>query len=182
MQETVASPLRAWESFSVIVGSSAAALTGLMFVAIALIAQHRSRGSKPQIAAFATPTVVHFCAALLVSAMLTAPWAALESAALALGATGVVGCGYTVVITLRARRQRGYHPVLEDWVWHAVLPLVAYVAVVIGATRLVRAPASALFEVAGATLLLVFVGIHNAWDTVTYIAVEGIARPDDGAR
>ncbi len=36
-------PLRAWETFYVIVGSSAAALTGLQFVVIALIAESRVR-------------------------------------------------------------------------------------------------------------------------------------------
>ena len=32
-------------------------------------------------------------------------------------------------------------------------------------------PAPALFAIGAATILLVFIGIHNAWDTVTYIAV-----------
>ena len=27
------------------------------------------------------------------------------------------------------------------------------------------------FAIAGAALLLLFIGIHNAWDTVTYIAL-----------
>jgi hypothetical protein len=31
----------------------------------------------------------------------------------------------------------------------------------------------ALFVVAGATLGLLLVGIHNAWDTVTHIVVQG---------
>ena len=53
----------AWETFYVIVGSSAGALTGLMFVVIALVAEFR--GSERQIEAFGTPTVVHFSAPLL---------------------------------------------------------------------------------------------------------------------
>lgn len=42
MEEAVRSPLVAWESFYVIVGSSGAALTGLQFVVIALIAESRT--------------------------------------------------------------------------------------------------------------------------------------------
>src|SRR5207247_3359319 len=38
MDQAVASPLQAWESFYVIVGSSAGALTGLQFVVMTLIA------------------------------------------------------------------------------------------------------------------------------------------------
>jgi hypothetical protein len=29
-----------------------------------------------------------------------------------------------------------------------------------------------LFLIGGMTILLLFIGIHNAWDAVTYIAVE----------
>jgi steroid 5-alpha reductase family enzyme len=54
----------AWETFYVIVGSAAGALTGLMFVVIALVANVRT-SSEPQIDAFGTPTVVHFGAVLL---------------------------------------------------------------------------------------------------------------------
>jgi hypothetical protein len=43
--EEARSPLVAWESFYVIVGSSGAALTGLQFVVIALIAEVRKRST-----------------------------------------------------------------------------------------------------------------------------------------
>jgi hypothetical protein len=29
-----------------------------------------------------------------------------------------------------------------------------------------------LFIIAAASVLLLFIGIHNAWDTVTYIVIE----------
>jgi hypothetical protein len=70
-----------WESFYVIVGSSAAALTGLQFVVVVLGAEaHALSGTTMR--AFGTPTVVHFCAALLVSAILSAPWHTVTSAAI----------------------------------------------------------------------------------------------------
>ena len=73
MHEAATSPLAACESFYVIVGSSAAALTGLQFVVIALVAEIRRRSTTGQIDAFDTPTIVHFAAALLVSSILSAP-------------------------------------------------------------------------------------------------------------
>src|SRR4029450_13117043 len=90
----------AWETFYVIVGSSAGALTGLMFVVMALIAE--SRGSAPQIDAFGTPTVVHFGAALLLTAIMTAPWPAVWTMRIALAVFGAVTAGYMVVVTRRA--------------------------------------------------------------------------------
>lgn len=179
MPELEVSSLTTWENFYVIVGSGAAALTGLMFVVITLIAGRRERfgdtGDDAGIAAFGTPTVVHFCAALGVAATLSAPWPALGPAALLLGLSGLAGVGYLAVVVRRVRRQATYTPVLEDWLWHMGFPLAAYVALVGAAFALVGVPTPALFVVGAATVLLLFVGIHNAWDTVTFLVVDQAA-------
>ncbi len=75
MEQPVHTLLAGWESFYVIAGSVAGTLIGLQFVVIALIADSRRRTTSPEIAAFGTPTVLHFCAALLLSALLSVPWA-----------------------------------------------------------------------------------------------------------
>ena len=75
MQEVASVPLPAWDNFYVIVGSSAAALTGLQFVVMTLISEMRQASNENTIDAFGTPTVVHFCASLLISAVLSAPYA-----------------------------------------------------------------------------------------------------------
>jgi hypothetical protein len=172
MQEAAVSLLTTWENFYVIIGSAAAALTGLMFVVITLIAGARMRRSSGSVAAFGTPTVVHFCAALLVAAILSAPWQALWNAGLLLGLSGLGGVTYVVIVLRRARRQTEYQPVLEDWLWHTVFPLVSYTALVVAAIVLPGNPAPALFVIAAVTVLLLFIGIHNAWDTVTYVVIE----------
>ena len=170
----MASPIAAWESFYVIVGSSAAALTGLQFVVIALIADAGRRSNDGEIDAFGTPTVVHFSAALLVAAILSAPWRTLVNPALALGAFGVAGIVYSLIVLRRARRQKGYQPVFEDWLWHIILPFVAYGAILAAAVFLPSDPIPALFATGAATLLLVFIGIHNSWDTVTFITFSEV--------
>ena len=38
----------------------------------------------------------------------------------------------------------------------------------------------ALFAIAAAVLVLVLIGIHNAWDTVTYVAVSQPEKADRG--
>ena len=178
MQEASKSLLSAWESFYVIVGSSGAALTGLQFVVIALITDTHAKSTNREIDTFGTPTIVHFCAVLLIAAALSAPWQALSSVSLFLGACGVAGIIYGLVIIKRARTQIIYKPVLEDWIWHIVLPITSYVALLISAILVRNHGAGALFIVAAVTLLLLFIGIHNAWDTVTYVAFT-LARQDD---
>jgi len=166
------SALHEWESFYVIVGSSGAALTGLQFVVMALIAESERQSTGREISAFGTPTVIHFCAVLLVSAIVSAPWHSLSSVALTLGACGLAGVAYGVIVFGRARRQTGYKPVFEDWLWHTVLPLIAYALILIAAGLLASHSQRVLFLVALATLLLLFVGIHNSWDTITYFAIK----------
>lgn len=172
------SPLSAWEAFYVIVGSSAAALTGLQFVVIALVAESRKASTSREVSAFGTPTVVHFSAVLLVAAILSAPWRELENAALFLGMGGASGLAYVMLVVRRARRQKGYEPVLEDWLFHAVFPFVAYAALFATAILLPGGPETPLFVIGAAALFLVFIGIHNAWDTVTYIAVDRGKEPE----
>ena len=168
-----ASALSVWESFYVIVGSSGGALIGLQFVVLALITEAGMlRGSGEALSAFSSPNVVHFCAALLVSAIFSAPWHGLGPPGVAVTATGVCGFVYSVGVLGRALRQRDYKPVLEDWIWHAALPILAYAAMVHAGMRLVRVSPDELFLVGGAVLLLVFIGIHNAWDTVAYVTLE----------
>jgi hypothetical protein len=179
MEQAAQSPLIAWESFYVIVGSSGAALTGLQFVVIALIAEAKTRTTARQIDAFGTPTIVHFCVVLFVSAILSAPWQGLSRVSLALGACGLAGVVYGLIVVTRARSQIGYRPVLEDWLWHAVLPLIAYALLMIAAVTLWSYPRQVLFLVGASALMLLFIGIHNAWDTVTYIAVGELQTPKE---
>ena len=167
-----ASPLLAWENFYVIVGSAAAALTGLMFVVVTLISGTRMQRSLGSISAFGTPTVVHFCVALLVAALLSAPWQTLWYASLLLGLCGIGGVIYILIVVRRTRSQTSYQPVLEDWLWHVVFSLASYTALVVAALLLPDNPAPALFIIAAATVLLLFIGIHNSWDTVTYGAIQ----------
>jgi hypothetical protein len=169
MQEPT-NPISAWESFYVIVGSSGAALTGLQFVVIALTTEVRRRRSTAQFDAFGTPTVVHFCVALLVSAILSSPWRELANAAMAVGVAGVFGLVYTALVVRRVRRQTVYALVFEDWLFHTALPFLAYATLLSGALTLVHHTDDALFGIASSSILLLFIGIHNAWDSVTYIA------------
>jgi hypothetical protein len=170
-------PLAEWEGFYVIIGTSAAALTGLMFVVIAVVADSGPRSATPlSIAGFITPTIVHFCAALLLSAIVSAPWPRHFELQIAVGLTGLGGLFYAIAVWRRLRGVKSYTKVLEDWVWHVALPLLAYAATVVAALALEVATLLSLFLVGGTSALLVFIGIHNAWDTVTYVTMQRVQR------
>jgi hypothetical protein len=165
--------LGGWDNFYVIVGSSAAALTGLQFVVITLIGDNpQLRGNGAEINAFGTPTVVHFCAVLVGSAIMSAPWHDLSSVAMALGVCSALGVAYTLNVIRRASLKMKYQPVLEDWIFHAGLPLTAYASALVAALLLAHHSRDSLFVIAADSLLLLLVGIHNAWDTVIYVAID----------
>ena len=162
--------LGGWENFYVIVGSSAGALIGLQFVVMTLIAGRPPAHADAQAGdTFSTPSVVHFAVVLLVSALINAPWDGISAVSALWGLVGLGGVVYTAVVARRMRAQKIYRPVFEDWLCHVLLPLAAYVLLA-GSALAARAYARpALFVVGAAALLLLFVGIHNAWDTVTHL-------------
>jgi len=171
------SELSEWDSFYVIVGSAAGALVGLQFVVMTLIAERPPVRSPEAGSAFATPTVLHFSSVLLLSAVLRAPWRAISPVAALWGLLGLAGTAYALLVAWRVRRQTVYRPVLEDWSFHVLLPLVAYATLALTALAAPLHVRGALFGVGAAALLLLFIGIHNAWDTVSYYVF--VQRKDD---
>jgi len=157
-----------WESFYVIVGGGAAALIGLQFVVMTLIAERPQIASPETGAAFATPTIVHFSTVLLLAAIVRAPWESVATVAALWGAIGFLGMAYCVVVVRRMRRQKSYQPDWEDLVFHFVLPLAAYAVLLLSSVAANSHEHEALFGLAAGVLFLLFIGIHNVWDTVAY--------------
>lgn len=170
--------LDGWDNFYVIVGSSAAALIGLQFVVIALIKDTSTRTTSGTISAFGTPTVVHLGGALIIACFMSAPWTAAIELTLALAVCGLVGLAYGIVVIAEARGQSSYTPVWQDWLWHSMLPLVAYAMILIAALLLHGSPRGGAFLIAAATLGLLLIAIHNAWDTVTFIVLQAVQAPN----
>lgn len=173
-----------WQSFYVMMGSSAAALTGLTFVVITLSAERRdglgsARSQLTGLRIFITPTAVHFAAALWLSALMCIPGQTAVSLAVLLAATGSVGLIYcATLLAPMLDRSFDYKPFLSDWIWSALLPVATYLALAVTGILLMHHPATSLYAVGGVVLLLLFIGIHNAWDVVVWITTERHAHRD----
>jgi hypothetical protein len=159
-----------WENFYVIIGSSAGALIGLQFVVLTLISSRPSiRDDLRQAGdAFATPSVVHFAVVLLLSAIVSAPWNGINIISTVWGFVGLGGAIYTIIVARRLRVQTLYRPVFEDWLFHGILPFTAYVVLVVSAWVARTEERTGMFLLGGTALLFLFIGIHNAWDAITY--------------
>src|SRR2546428_403991 len=135
-------------------------------VVLTLIAERPPSRAADAGAAFATPTIVHFGTALLLSAILRAPWQAVTPVAALWALVGLSGAVYTGLVARRMRGQTAYRPELEDWLFHCVLPLAAYAILALSAFAALSHTREALFGVGTAALLLLLLGIHNARDGI----------------
>lgn len=178
-----AAPLFApWSVYYTITGSAAAALTGLVFVIITLVAGLENlRGNRDGTSTFTTPTVVHFAAAFLVSAALCAPWQSQRAPGALLMLAGACGLAYGAWVLRRSFHLRNYRMDWEDWTGYTLLPLLSYGTLSIaGLTLLHSRSVPAMYAVAAAVMVLILTSIHNAWDVVTFLASGEAERlPDD---
>jgi hypothetical protein len=172
-----------WQNFYMIIGTAAATLTGLMFVVTTLLAgiDRHEEILNAGISAFNTPTVVHFCAVLLIAGILSAPWQAYSSVGLLLSLLGLGEVFYLVIIMRRMQRISHYQTKLSDWLWYVTFPLIAYIVLIVAAIVLPANPVLALYIISAAMVMLLFLGIRNAWDLVTYFAVA-LSRSENTSR
>src|SRR5271169_3245978 len=145
------SPLSGWDNFYVIAGSAAAGLTGLTFVVITLSAGAR-RVSVTGLRVFLTPTIVHFGAVLAIAAYVSMPRQSELSLSLGLGAAGAVGLVYIGALT-------------------AAMHLLAVGLLVW------RWPQQCMYGAATVVVLLMIIGIHNAWDIAVWNTIRPPADP-----
>jgi len=101
---------------------------------------------------------------------------AVTPAAALWGLMGLAGVAYVVIVARRIRTQSVYEPDFEDWLFHLLMPLAAYALLTLSALAASSHADEALFGVGAATLLLLFIGIHNAWDAVAYHVL--VNKPD----
>jgi positive regulator of sigma E activity len=159
--------LNDWRSFYGLVGSAAAALTGLTFVVIALAEKPLPTSG---VNAYMTPTVIHFGSALALAAVLSMPGHSAASLAACLCGGGVAGVIYSFTTTARMFRGRAnYAPARSDWIWNALLPCLCYLSMLDSAALIVMRPPLGLYVTAATALGLLFIGIHNVWDMAVWL-------------
>jgi hypothetical protein len=174
------SPFEGWDNFYVILGSAAAALLGLTFVVIALIAERRANPAG--LAGYITPTIVHFGTVLGLSCFVSVPHQNVIGLSIGCGSTALGLLIYTGAIASNLRRfSPTYAPVLEDWIWHVILPAVVYGVLLAMAFCLWREPRESMYGIAAALLLLLFIGIHNSWDVAVSVTVQN-KKDEEGKR
>ena len=158
-----------WENFYMMAGTAAATLAGLLFVVITLSVNLAATPAARGVHAFVTPVLVHFGGVLFLALVLLAPWPSAWPVGVILGLHGLVGIGYAGFVIRLARKLDFVSLKARDWITYAGAPALANVSLLAGAAGLIAEKSFAPYAIAGAVMLLLFIGILDAWDLTLWI-------------
>src|SRR6185312_1665987 len=171
-------PLEHWHEFYVLLGTAAAALVALQFVAASLGAGYLSFDTAVATRTYMTPVIVHFTSVLIASALALVPWHNATTCAVALGIPAAIGAIYSTILGIRILTDPGDHVELDDRLCHGVAPPVGYGLGVGAAIMFHLASPYAAITLAAALFLLLCVNIRNAWDSTLFLARKHTAARD----
>jgi hypothetical protein len=157
--------LHAWHEFYILLGTAGATLLALLFVAVSLGTGYLSEQRQHQqgTRTFMSPVVIHFTSVFFISAVCLVPSHGPRFFAALIAATAVIGAAVSIVITIWVVRTN-FTKYLPDYFAYGLLPVGAYVALLVASYMIYAGQDYALEVLAGALLVLAIVNIRNAWD------------------
>ena len=166
-------PLTPWHDFAVLLGTAAATLIGLLFVAASVGTNVFTMERQSAVRVFLSPSVVHFCTILSATLITLAPIPTALTLGLLITASGLLGAIY-VVLVWRMMIRDGYAKTLDltDRLWYASAPALGYATLIAAGITLALNLAPACILYAAALALLLGAGIRNAWDITTWIILK----------
>ena len=155
--------LKEWHDFYILLGTAAATLLGLLFVAVSLGAGYLTDAHQSGTRTFMSPVILHFTSVFFLSAVALFPSHQPEFFAALIGATALIGAVISTYITIQVVRtdMTNY---IQDYLAYGLLPAVAYLVLLAAAVSIYREKDFGLNALAGALLLLAIANIRNAWD------------------
>jgi len=181
--EPLATALVPWQNFYLLTGTSAATLTGLMFIAVTFGASMATKATAESARAFLDPPYRHFLQIIVTACLLMIPTlgaTVLGAVLIGIAAFRLGGLTWIFRQYLSAHRTHGDLEA-SDWVLAIVLPLVCHTLLfATGAGFLLREPL-ALTGLAVVVLGLLVTGIHGAWELLVWMALVVTARRQEEA-
>jgi hypothetical protein len=172
-------PLEHWHEFYVLLGTGAAALVALQFVAASLGAGYLSFETAAASRTYMTPVIVHFSSVLFGCAAGLVPWHSASAFAIALGVASAVGTLYSGILGIRIVSDSSDHVEFDDKLCHGILPPIGYALGLASAVMFDLDSPYAAAALAVALLLLLGVNIRNAWDLTLFMARKHTAAKQD---
>src|SRR5215471_7231149 len=155
--------LHEWHEFYILVGTAAATLLALLFVAVSLGSGYLSDKSQRGTRTFMSPVVIHFTSVFFLSAVCLVPSHGPAFFAVLIAATALIGVAVSIVISVWVVRTE-MTQYLPDYFAYGLLPVCAYLALLAASIMIYLKLDYALEMLAGGLLALAIVNVRNAWD------------------
>jgi hypothetical protein len=181
MDSSLADLIEDWHDFDLLVGTAAATLVGLMFVAASIGASIYTEKNRPGMQAFISPTVVHFTSVLVLALLALVPTHEWLTLAGLLALVGVAGGVYSANLWMQLFVRRRFDVDIVDRLFYAALPSLGYLLLLLAAFFLLRQSEAGLDLLAAAQITLLLAGIRNAWDMMMWIVIR-VPTTEVGAR
>jgi hypothetical protein len=174
MTSAPAAPLlEHWKEFYLLVGTAAAALVALLFVAASIGAGMLTRHAGGPTRTYMSPIAFHFTSALFVSAAALVPSHTRLTLGVLVGLNAIAGVIYATFVLRRLLTDDISD--LADRICYGIVPLSAYAAGLVAAYLIFYGSIHAPEFLAGTVLLLLIVNIRNAWDLMLSLARRRVA-------
>jgi hypothetical protein len=172
MDSSLADLVGDWHDFDLLVGTAAATLVGLMFVAASIGASIFTEKNRAAMQAFISPTVVHFTSVLVVALLAIIPTHEWLTLAGVLAVVGLAGSIYSTNVWIQLFVRRRFDVDIVDRLFYAAIPLLGYALLLLSAFFLLRQSEVGLDLLAAAQITLLLAGIRNAWDMMMWIVIR----------
>jgi hypothetical protein len=162
--------LSEWHEFYGLLGTAAAALVALLFVAVSIGTSVLTPepASRRNTATYLSPVVFHYANILFLSLIALIPTQTWESFGVVIGFAAAGSVIYSIVIAVRVHR----NPLsdLPDRLSYGVIPTLCYATGLVVAVLVFEEKTAGLNLLAGAALLLLLINLRNAWDLMISLA------------
>ena len=165
-----------WQNFYILVGTAAATLIGLMFVAITFGAGLMSGQATPSVRAFIDPPFTHFVTVLLTACLMLIPTMSptVLGGALVLVMLLRTAALFRVKRTMREAHARFGDIELSDWMMGVVLPFCCYVGLVAAGFGFLTLKAAAFDVLAVVIIVVLLLGVFGAWELMIWLALTRV--------
>lgn len=161
--------LSAWHEFYGLLGTAAAALVALLFVAASIGASVLTPERAGATRTYLSPVVFHYATILFLSLIALIPTQTVFAFGLTIGIAAAASLIYSLYIFVRLMRDSIAD--LSDRLAYGIAPLASYSAgLIVAYLILTGSVAGGLDLLAAAALLLLVVNIRNAWDLLIALA------------
>jgi hypothetical protein len=169
--------LHEWHEFYILLGTAGATLLALLFVAVSLGTGFLSSKDQQGTRTFMSPVVIHFTSVFFLSAVCLVPSHGPVFFAVLIAGTAVVGVAVSIVISVWVVRTE-MTQYLPDYLAYGLLPVGAYLALLVASIMIYLGRDYALEVLAGGLLVLAIVNVRNAWDlTLSMVRRHAGQRP-----